>query len=188
MIIFEEISHSAANGFVGRFHRHSCRLPRVQIRFSVGMIIDGSLAGVAMVGNPCGRTNNLGVVEVRRVCFDPDLNFGKVRRHYSQRRNKREQTLRNIPVIMHGRDDGLTLWGRWQGLPKPQEIPSLFMRYVEAMVSLILPSKNTIWTYIRSDERGIYLDKAGYEVDKTFTRNGIEKLRYSKQVLQHSSQ
>lgn len=181
MVVFQEISHAVANDFVGRFHRHNAQLPRVQIRFSVGMIKDGALVGVAMVGNPCGRTTNLGVVEVRRVCFHPSLHFGQIRRHYSPRRNG-EQSLRYIPVIMHGRDDGMTIWGRWQALPKPREIPSLFMQYVEAMVDLILPSKTLIWTYIRYSESGIYLDRAGYEVDKTFTRNGIEKRRFSKTV------
>lgn len=183
MIVFGEITHEMATDFIQEHHRHAVTLPKVQIRFSVGIMhpqIPG-LLGVAQIGNPCGRTNDLSVVEVRRVCFRPGFRFGDLRRYYQLERNE-APSRRRLAVIMHGRDDGPYLFGRWQAILKPYEVPSVFMEYIRLMVRLILPAKSKIWTYTRTNEKGAYLHKSGYRIDKVFSRNGVEKNRYTRSV------
>ena len=183
MIYFGEITHKEATDFIQEHHRHAVPLPSVQIRFSVGIMhsqIPG-LLGVAQIGNPCGRTNDLSVVEVRRVCFRPGFRFSDLRRYYAMYRPGGPSPKR-LPILMHGRDDGPYIFGRWQAVVKPYEVPSTFMEYIRLMVRLILPAKSKIWTYTRASEKGAYLHRCGYKIDKVFTRNGIKKNRHARSV------
>lgn len=58
-----------ANDFVSRLHRH--HKPVTGHRFSIGVMSDGVLCGVAVVGRPVARkTDQVMTVEVTRLCTD----------------------------------------------------------------------------------------------------------------------
>lgn len=62
-----------ANDFIARHHRH--HKPVQGHRFSIGVVKDGILVGVATVGRPVSRhTNSKEVLEVTRLCTDGTKN------------------------------------------------------------------------------------------------------------------
>ena len=185
IFIYDKLDLVIANGLIDEWHRHNDPVSRVQVRMCVGIreIIPplkySQLVGVAIVGNPCGRPADKDIVEVRRVAFKPGELFGKFRRHYSEF-YKPELSMRQLPVILDCGDDA----GQILGMCKPHEIPSTFMRAITTLVQVKLPRYHTIWTYVRDDENGSYLESAGYELDKRIDRRGVPKRRYS--VRPHS--
>ena len=68
------ITLAAANAFVLRLHRHNGVLPGC--KFAIGVANDeGTLHGVAIVGNPSAPALQNGVlIEIRRVCTDGTRN------------------------------------------------------------------------------------------------------------------
>lgn len=63
------VSRGDAQEFVRRFHRH--HKPPIGHKFSIGVVADGELVGVAMVGRPVARMYDDGVtLEVNRTCTD----------------------------------------------------------------------------------------------------------------------
>lgn len=67
------ISLDAANAFVLRHHRHHG--PTTGHRFSIGVVLDGSLVGVAICGRPVARHMPQDVtLEVNRLCTDGTRN------------------------------------------------------------------------------------------------------------------
>ena len=61
------VSLADANAFVDEYHRHN--KPVVGHKFSIGLEMDGQLAGVAIVGRPVARMLDNGrTLEVLRVC------------------------------------------------------------------------------------------------------------------------
>ena len=62
-----------ANAFVSQYHRHHQPMPGC--KFSIGVVKDGTLVGVAMAGRPVSRSLDDGrVLEVNRVCTDGTRN------------------------------------------------------------------------------------------------------------------
>ena len=53
MLSLTPVSLSEANAFVARYHRH--HKPVVDHKFSIGCMVNGRLAGVAIVGRPVSR-------------------------------------------------------------------------------------------------------------------------------------
>lgn len=66
------ISLAVANAFVETLHRHHGRMQGH--RFSIGVIDEGLLVGVAIVGRPVGGANNAHWCEVSRCCTDGTRN------------------------------------------------------------------------------------------------------------------
>ena len=184
LLIYDRLDQVTANGMIEKWHRHNDPVPRVQIRMCVGIreVISplkySELVGVAIVGNPCGRPADKNIVELRRVAFKPDERFGQHRRHYFETQ-KDEPSRRQLPVIADCGDNA----GQMLGMCKPHEIPSTFMQAITALVRLKLPRYHTIWTYVRDDENGSYLESAGYRLDKRIDRRGVPKRRYSRPLL-----
>src|SRR5260370_42418406 len=66
-MILRPLKLDEANEFVRSFHRHN--KPVTGCRFCIGLEHDQELVGVAIVGRPRSRSNDiLGVAEVLRVC------------------------------------------------------------------------------------------------------------------------
>jgi len=62
-----------ANAFVLEFHRH--HKPSVGHKFSIGLIIDEKIIGVAICGRPVARASDDGLtLEVARLCTDGTKN------------------------------------------------------------------------------------------------------------------
>jgi len=69
MMRLTPVSLAEANDFVSRHHRH--HKPVVGHKFSLGCMVDGRLAGVAIVGRPVSRyLDNKLTLEVNRLCSD----------------------------------------------------------------------------------------------------------------------
>lgn len=185
MIIIQDMSIAEANSLVAQWHRHNDPVPPIQARFAVGLIeyfpatkVSNPL-GTAIIGNPCGRPNDQGIVELRRVAFKPGEVFHKLRRWYPSDDNKPAKdalTLRRIPIITRTNDV------LEHAIEPGFKVPSYFMKMVERLVKRRMPDKHTIWTYIREGEKGEYLDHAGYVREHHFTRGGVPKTRLARAV------
>ena len=58
-----------ANDFVESFHRHNGRTSRDGGKFAIGVVMDGSLIGVAIVGRPLSRClDDSFTAEILRTC------------------------------------------------------------------------------------------------------------------------
>jgi hypothetical protein len=185
LFIYDRLDQADANGLVEKWHRHNDPVPRVQIRMCVGIrevippLGHSEIVGVAIVGNPCGRPADKNIVELRRVAFKPGERFGKFRRYYSEAPTKPELSLRQLPVIVDCGDNA----GQMLATCKAHQIPSTFMAAITSLVQMKLPRYHTIWTYVRDDEDGSYLESAGYTLDKRIDRRGVPKRRYSRPLL-----
>jgi hypothetical protein len=61
-----------ANDFVEQHHRHSSRTSNDGGKFAIGLEVDGSLVGVAIVGRPVARMlQEPGTAELLRCCVSP---------------------------------------------------------------------------------------------------------------------
>jgi hypothetical protein len=68
-MVIVPITLRTANAFVGNNHRH--HKPTVGHKWSVGLMVDNKLAGVAIVGRPVSRhLDNGATAEVTRLCTD----------------------------------------------------------------------------------------------------------------------
>ena len=196
MIIVEPIDKKEANKFVEKHHRHNDPVPEMQITFCIGMyefLIPGGtgykskkLIGVVIIGNPCGRPTGPDrklIKEVRRVCFDPALGFGKsekkirfhkLRRYYHKVDYKNEVTLRNIPIVVQGGPGVILALDATAGY----NLPSKLMSYIDLYKKKYFNFVTKLWTYIKPEEDGTYLEKSGYKYDTT---TWTKKLRYVKE-------
>ena len=120
MLVIKPISNVEANRAVKKWHRHNDPLPDLHIAFCYALyehhvaLKHRELLGVAIVGNPCGRTNRKYILEVRRVCFKPDEKFHKLRRHYFfDDRRKEDISLRQVPILVYDIED--QVHGLFQG-------------------------------------------------------------------------
>tara|TARA_R110002020_G_scaffold88008_1_gene216500 strand:+ start:919 stop:1491 length:573 start_codon:yes stop_codon:yes gene_type:complete len=178
MLFITDCSIADANKHIESWHRHSGPVPRIQTRFAYQLIEllpalkYSTTVGVAIIGNPCGRPNDPNIIELRRVAFKPDENFGHYRRWYPVPCSKPDISLRLIPIVVRTPDCYDI------GTIHPRQIPSVFVNIGTALVKNRLPKMHTIWTYTHETEKGAYLEKAGYECDHRFTRRGIAKRRY----------
>ena len=70
---FKPISLKQANEFVAVYHRHN--KPVAGHKFSIGLVLDEKLVGVAICGRPVARMLDDGLtLEVLRVCTDGTRN------------------------------------------------------------------------------------------------------------------
>ncbi len=194
MISFEDISIKSANHLVDKWHRHSVPVPRVQARFALQVVEylphikmpDGGCwwqtSGILIFGNPCGRPTDPDIIELRRVAFKPKEIFGKYRRWYPKDTAvKHEISNRKIPILFDTHD--IKLGQNYFGpVVSGRMLPSFFLKFGESVLKRRLPEKHTIWTYVLDEEKGRYLEEAGYVVDKIFTRRNQAKRRYTKTV------
>jgi len=185
MVLFiREASIVDANDRVATWHRHSDPVPRVQARFAYELVEVlpaskyGATVGVAIVGNPCGRPADPNIIELRRVAFKPNENFGHCRRWYPGDQRNHEISLRKIPTVINAGDLYVLT------MVAPREIPSMFVDVATELVRKRMPHMHTIWTYTHASEKGTYLEKAGYDCDHHFTRRGIAKRRYARTTTQ----
>ena len=187
MLIIKDIDINVANRFIETWHRHNNPVPTIQARFAVSLveylpaIKTSTLLGVAIIGNPCGRPNDQGIVELRRVAFKPGEVFHKLRRWYPDDDNKPTKdalTLRRIPIVTQT-NDMLD-----HAIEPGFKVPSFFMKVVEKLVKRRMPNKHTIWTYIREGEKGTYLNEAGFRAEHWFTRGGVPKTRFAKSLME----
>lgn len=185
MIVIKRMHKDDANIIVGRWHRHNKPVPQSQVTFCFGIWGDApegyKLFGVVIVGEPCGRPQgkdrNL-ILEVRRVCFRPGLDFKQIRRWHPTRDNlprKGSPTLRNLPIVVM---EGNTILA--YDLTTAYRLPSTIMKYASFFVERYFSNIKKLWTYILQSEDGTYLEAAGYARDKTFKRRGVWKSRYVK--------
>ena len=186
MIVIEPIHKNDANKIVKSWHRHNKPVPQSQITFCFGIWGDApgyKLLGVVIVGEPCGRPKgkdrNL-ILEVRRVCFRPGIDFKKIKRWYPTEDNQPypdSPTLRNLPIVV--RHNGIPIA---YDLTTAYKIPSKIMDYVIFFTKRYFTNIKKIWTYILKKENGKYLEEAGYICDKVFKRRNRWKRRYTKYV------
>ena len=182
VLLVTDTSIADANKNIQSWHRHSDPVPRIQARFAYQLIEVlpaskyGATVGVAIIGNPCGRPNDPNIIELRRVAFKPNENFGHYRRWYPNDQRNNEISLRKIPTFVRT-DNYYDM-----GIIRPREIPSFFVRIGTTLVKKRLPNMHTIWTYTHETEKGLYLEKAGYCCNHYFTRRGIAKRRYQQLI------
>ena len=186
MIVIEPIHKNDANKIVKSWHRHNKPVPQSQITFCFGIWGDApgyKLLGVVIVGEPCGRPKgkdrNL-ILEVRRVCFRPGIDFKKIKRWYPTEDNQPypdSPTLRNLPIVV--RHNGIPIA---YDLTTAYKLPSKIMDYVIFFTKRYFTNIKKIWTYILKKENGKYLEEAGYICDKVFKRRNRWKRRYTKYV------
>lgn len=70
--MIEPITLAVAKGFIKQHHRHHPRSPCGHI-FSLGLVENGLLLGVVMVGRPGNKyRDQQGYAEVTRLCVSPD--------------------------------------------------------------------------------------------------------------------
>jgi len=183
MIEIKLINKKLANELVARWHRHNDPVPEMQISFCYGIWADApgyKLVGVVIVGEPCGRftgkDRNL-ILEVRRVCFRPDFDHKKLKRYQGSKPNSKEApTLRLIPaVIYNGYPIQYTATTNWN-------FPSFVLQCSEFYCNYLYKNIKKLVTYIQDVENGSYIMEAGYYHDKTFTRRGVKKRRFMKEV------
>ena len=73
-VVYVPCSLAAANLFVAEHHRHSD--PATGHKFSIAVLKDGSLVGVAIIGRPLARMLDDGTrLEILRVCTDGSSNI-----------------------------------------------------------------------------------------------------------------
>ena len=90
------VSLDEANAFVRDHHRHHDEV--VGHKFSIGAAVDGSLAGVVIVGRPVARGRQDGrTLEVTRLCTDG------VKRPTGRVNRRGEPTFINVPSFLYGR-------------------------------------------------------------------------------------
>ena len=83
-LLVRPITTREANDFVDAFHRHNKRTARNGGRFSIAAIVDGTVVGVAIVGNPLSRMLCDGLTaEVLRTCTNERAPKGTVSKLYS---------------------------------------------------------------------------------------------------------
>lgn len=202
MFVIHEITKQKANDVVAQWHRHNKPISERFITFCLGLyeyiihpVKTKRLLGVIVVGEPSGRPNCLKTFEIRRVCFAPGVKFSDLRRWYEHGNHKYDKnpklSMRLKPVLLQD-------FGPFAGnAVKTHEIPSFFVQVVEGYIAdkTKMPGhriKNCVrlWTYIRKDESGKYLVKAGYTPDKIFKHHqgdGVTRVRYTK-YLQEPAQ
>tara|TARA_R100001510_G_C7603782_1_gene169571 strand:- start:78 stop:734 length:657 start_codon:yes stop_codon:yes gene_type:complete len=192
MLVIKPISNVEANRAVKKWHRHNDPLPDLHIAFCYALyehhvaLKHRELLGVAIVGNPCGRTNRKYILEVRRVCFKPDEKFHKLRRHYINDRCKEDISLRQMPVLVYDIEDQVR--GLFQGtMIKSYKIPSFFLQVAEMYTQQFSLKKDRpvsiLWTYIQDTEDGRYIEEAGWHYDHYVKSRGAwhpAKRRFAK--------
>ena len=179
MIVIDIITPREANHYVEAWHRHCQPVLRAQQMFAMRIAEyhpptkDWSTLGVLIVGNPCGRpagSDRKLIKELRRVAFKQNVIFHKIRRHYGD--TGAEISRKQVPVIAR-------LSGGTVGTVVPaNSLPSTFVDLATQEAKHRLPSLKKIWTYVLEGESGVYLEQAGYELEKKFTRRGKPKRRY----------
>ena len=189
MICIHSITKESANNCISLWHRHNDPVPQMQITFCLGIYADYKgyqLVGVVIVGEPCGRFNSKQILEIRRVCFRPDFDHKRLKRYYHfddfqhEFRPKNPYTLRSIPVVYFNGEGNPIFYNA----TTPYKFPSLVLNSVEFYVDKFFKHKNVekLCTYIQDKENGRYITEAGYYHDKTFTRRGVKKRRFMKEV------
>ena len=193
MLVIKPISNVEANRAVKKWHRHNDPLPDLHIAFCYALyehhvaLKHRELLGVAIVGNPCGRTNRKYILEVRRVCFKPDEKFHKLRRHYFfDDRRKEDISLRQVPILVYDIED--QVHGLFQGtIVKSYKIPSFFLQVAEMYTQQFSLKKDRpvsiLWTYIQDTEDGRYIEEAGWHYDHYVKSRGAwhpAKRRFAK--------
>ena len=193
MLVIKPISNVEANRAVKKWHRHNDPLPDLHIAFCYALyehhvaLKHRELLGVAIVGNPCGRTNRKYILEVRRVCFKPDEKFHKIRRHYFfDDRRKEDISLRQVPILVYDIED--QVHGLFQGtIVKSYKIPSFFLQVAEMYTQQFSLKKDRpvsiLWTYIQDTEDGRYIEEAGWHYDHYVKSRGAwhpAKRRFAK--------
>jgi len=193
MLVIKPISNVEANRAVKKWHRHNDPLPDLHIAFCYALyehhvaLKHRELLGVAIVGNPCGRTNRKYILEVRRVCFKPDEKFHKIRRHYFfDDRRKEDISLRQVPILVYDIEDQVR--GLFQGtIVKSYKIPSFFLQVAEMYTQQFSLKKDRpvsiLWTYIQDTEDGRYIEEAGWHYDHYVKSRGAwhpAKRRFAK--------
>ena len=193
MLVIKPISNVEANRAIKEWHRHNDPLPDLHIAFCYALyehhvaLKHRELLGVAIVGNPCGRTNRKDILEVRRVCFKPDEKFHKLRRHYFfDDRRKEDISLRQVPILVYDIEDQVR--GLFQGtIVKSYKIPSFFLQVAEMYTQQFSLKKDRpvsiLWTYIQDTEDGRYIEKAGWHYDHYVKSRGAwhsAKRRFAK--------
>lgn len=182
MIFLTRITIEEANEHVARWHRHNDPVFPCQARFAWGMleVLPGVKVrgrtyqeplGVGIVGNPCGRPADKTILELRRVAFKPGEKFGRIRRHYQE--PDKDLSMRKIPWILNS-----SPYLENCGVVLPHQIPSMFVKVGTILTKHLCPYATRMWTYLREEENGAYLEKAGYEVDHYLFRRGVAKRRY----------
>lgn len=195
MLVIKPISNVEANRAVKKWHRHNDPLPDLHIAFCYALyehhvaLKHRELLGVAIVGNPCGRTNRKYILEVRRVCFKPDEKFHKLRRHYFfDDRRKEDISLRQVPILVYDIED--QVHGLFQGtIVKSYKIPSFFLQVAEMYTQQFSLKKDRpvsiLWTYIQDTEDGRYIEEAGWHYDHYVKSRGAwhpAKRRFAKNL------
>ena len=188
MITIERIHKDDANAFVKEHHRHNKRVPQMQITFCFGIWADveskGDLGGNSLVGvviGPKGKERNL-ILEVRRVCFNPNFDHKKLKRWHPTEDNPQEKnrpTLRNLPIVVL-RSIGTGQVPIAYDMTTPWKFPSKIMEYVDFYTKRYFKNIKYMWTYILKKENGKYLEEAGYVQDKVFKSRNRWKRRYVK--------
>ena len=100
-------------------------------------------------------------------------------------RKERRISLRTLPLIVAEETDAGQSPLECDTV-SPYTFPSRFMAAVEFFTKRYKPECQRLWTYIRDDEAGRYLEQSGYVCDKQFTRRGVAKRLYIKDI--HSQQ
>ena len=190
MLEIKRIDNDLANDAIKKWHRHSKPVPKMQITFSFGIWADSPyyrLVGVVIVGEPCGRPKgkerNL-ILEVRRVCFNPNFDHKKLKRWNPTEDNqpiKDAPTLRNLPIVVLkdvGENGQVPIA---YDMTTPWKFPSKIMEYVDFYTKRYFKNIKYMWTYILKKENGKYLEEAGYVQDKVFKSRNRWKRRYVKQ-------
>ena len=195
-LMIEPVPNAVANQAVSDWHRHNDPLPDLHLSFCYALyeyirhpsagIGARQLLGVAMVGNPCGRPTGPDrklILEVRRVCFKPDVTFHKVRRYYTEKTDSDQMSLRMVPVLIRNLD-GSQPFAQGNAI-KAYTIPSFFLRVAEFYVRQKYTNIKRLWTYIQETEDGKYIEEAGYHMDHYVKSRGsghTAKLRFAKEL------
>ena len=194
MLVIKPVDNATANRAIGSWHRHNDPVHDLHIAFSYALyehhvaLKVRELLGVAVVGNPCGRPNRKDILEVRRVCFKPDVKFHKLRRNYHGDRVKGLPSQRALPTLMYDIND--VVRGLFQGqMVNAYSVPSFFLQMAEwytLQFSVIKERPvSTLWTYIQETEDGRYIEEAGYRIDHYVKSRGashVAKYRYAKEL------
>ncbi len=183
MIEIKTVNKKFANEFIARWHRHNDPVPQMQITFCLGIFADAPgyrCVGVVIVGEPCGRFRSNKILEVRRVCFVPDFQPKRLKRYYHEVDNKPDDspTMRLLPVVFYNGNGNPIRYD----VTTSYKLPSFVLKSVEHYVPLVYTNIEKLCTYIQDKENGTYIEQAGYLHDKTFTRRGIKKRRFMKEV------
>jgi hypothetical protein len=194
LLNIKPMTNSDANRAIKDWHRHNDPLPDLHISFCYGLyeyVRDcnagtghSTLLGAAIVGNPCGRPTGPDrklILEVRRVCFNPDVKFHKLRRYYTDKVHSTEMSLRKVPVLVQN-IDGTQPFAQGNAI-NAYTIPSYFLRVAEFYVQQKYSNIKKLWTYIQETEDGKYITEAGYYPDHYVKSRGprhTAKIRFTK--------